>query len=182
MKSVLALALSVLSCCAAPCAAQTMGTLSGNGVLMDIAGVVAVFDASRPSLRVVLLPFQPTADEIAKLQAGDVGWLDDKPSPDTKKWKNWCPYGWFQLSWAFQKQAVGDAKKATLFIYSNGLGSRGYSLNANQNGATVDVSLAGTVKEGQEITLNSTGSESFETGKLTWALKVKAKVLTLKPR
>lgn len=159
-----------------------MGTLTENGVAMEVKGAVAVFDSAEPSLRFVLLPFQPSAAEVAKLQAKDTMWLFDKPTPDAKKWKNWCPYAYFELGWGFEKTAVGDAKKATVYVYGNSIGKQGSNLNINQFGDKVDVALAGAVKEGQEVTLTSKGSDKLGDSTMTWDLKVKAKVLALKKK
>lgn len=159
-----------------------MGTLTENGVSMEVKAAVAVFDSGEPSLRFVLLPFQPSAEEVAKLQAKDTLWLLDKATPDAKKWKNWCPYGYFELGWGFEKTAVGDAKKATVFVYGYGLGKQGSNLNINKFGDSVDVSLAGPVKEGQEVTLTSKGSDKLGDSTMVWDLKVKAKVLAAKKK
>ena len=76
--------------------AQTLGTLTENGVAMDVKAAVAVLDDG-PALTFYLFPFQPTPEEIAKLQAGDTFWLLSKATPDAKKWKNGSPYGHFRL-------------------------------------------------------------------------------------
>ena len=156
--------------------AQTMGTLTENGVSMDVKGAVAVL-GDGPALTVYLLPFQPTPEETAKLQAGDTFWLLSKASPDVKKWKNGTPFGHFRLGWALEKEAVGDTKKATVYVYSYNVGVEGSNLNANKFGSDVPVTLTGALKAGQEVAVTSKGSESFSKSTLAWDLKVKSKVL-----
>lgn len=159
--------------------AQSMGTLTENGVVMEVKGAVALLNADGPSLEFFLLPFQPTAAEVAKLQADDYFWVLDKPSPDTKKWKT-CPFGKFRLGWSGAGQSVGDAKKATVYVLGNGIASEGTATNINKLPAEVDASLVGTVKEGQEVTLTSKGSDTLGKTTLAWDLKIKTKVLAMK--
>jgi hypothetical protein len=156
--------------------AQTMGTLTENGVSMDVKAAVAVF-GDGPALTVYLLPFQPTPDETAQLQAGETMWLLRKASPDVKKWKNGTPFGHFRLGWSMEKESVGDTKKATVYVYSYNVGVEGSNLNANKFGSDVPVTLTGALKEGQEVAVTSQGSEKFSKSTLAWDLKVKSKVL-----
>jgi hypothetical protein len=156
--------------------AQTMGTLTENGVSMDVKAAVAVLGEG-PALTLYLLPFQPTPDETAKLQAGDTFWLLGKASPDPKKWKNGSPYGSFKLGWSLEKESVGDTKKVSVYVYSYNVGVEGSNLNVNKFGSDVPVTLTGPLKEGQEVAVTSKGSESFSKSTLAWDLKVKSKVL-----
>jgi len=156
--------------------AQTLGTLTENGVAMDVKAAVAVLDDG-PALTFYLFPFQPTPEEIAKLQAGDTFWLLSKATPDAKKWKNGSPYGHFRLGWAMEKESAGDPKKATVFVYSYNIGAEGSNLNANKFGNTVPVTLTGSLKEGQEVAVISKGSETFSKSTLAWDLNLKSKVL-----
>jgi hypothetical protein len=156
--------------------AQTMGTLTENGVSMDVKAAVAVL-GDGPALTVYLLPFQPTPAETAQLQAGETMWLLQKASPDPKKWKNGSPFGSFKLGWSMEKESVGDTKKATVYVYSYNVGVEGSNLNANKFGSDVPVTLTGPLKEGQEVAVTSKGSESFSKSTLAWDLKVKSKVL-----
>jgi hypothetical protein len=155
--------------------AQSAGTLTDKGVAMEVKAAVALFKADGPSLEFFLLPFQPTAAEIAKLQADDYFWVLDKPSPDAKKWKT-CPFGRFRLNWSHAGQSVGDAKKATVYVMGNGIASEGAAMNINKLPGEVEASLVGTVKEGQEVALTSKGSDAT----LAWDLKLKSRVLAMK--
>jgi hypothetical protein len=145
MRRTLALLALFMAVSAGVARAQSMGTVTENGVSMDVKEAVALLDADGPSLVFYLLPFQPTADEIAKLQAEDSMWLLGKPSPDPKKWKS-CPHGKFKLGWSFEKASVGDAKKATVYIYGYSVGAEGSNININKFGTDVDVSVTGPVK------------------------------------
>jgi hypothetical protein len=177
MKRILFLLALVTAGSVAVARGQSMGTLTEKGVSMDVKAAVALLDPDGPTLTFYLLPFQPSADEIAKLQARDGNWLLQKPSPDPKKWKT-CPHGKFELGWTLEKAAVGDPKKATVFIYGFGIGASGSNVNLNKFGNGVDVAVAGTVKAGQEVTLTSKGSDSM----IDWDLKTKAKILALAKR
>jgi hypothetical protein len=181
MKRILPLLALVMGGSVAVARGQSMGTLTENGVSMDVKAAVALLDPAGPSLTFYLLPFQPTADEIAKLQAEDSMWLLSKPSPDLKKWPS-PPHGKLKLGWSFEKESVGDAKKATVFLYGYSVGSAGSNININKFGSDVDVTLTGPVKEGQEVTLTSKGSDTLQTTTMAWDLKVKAKILPLQKK
>jgi hypothetical protein len=180
MRRVLTLLTLVLASSAALSSAQSMGTLTENGVSMEVKAAVGLLNSDGPSLVFFLLPFQPTAAEAAKLQADDYFWVLDKPSPDPKKWKT-CPYGRFKLGWSGAKQSVGDAKKATVYIQGAGIAAEGSATNINKLPAEVDASLAGSVKVGQDVTLTSKGSDTLGKTTLAWDLKVKARVLAMNP-
>jgi hypothetical protein len=181
MKRILSLLALVMAGSVAAARGQSMGTLSENGVSMDVKAAVALLDPDGPSLTFYLLPFQPSEDEIAKLQAGESMWLLSKPSPDPKKWKS-SPQGKLKLGWSFEKESVGDAKKATFFLYTYCVGSEGSNVNLNKSGGDVDVALTGPVKAGEEVTLTSKGSDILQTTKVAWDLKVRAKVLPLQKK
>lgn len=156
--------------------AQTMGSLTENGVSMDVKAAVAVL-GDGPALTLYLLPFQPRPEETAQLQAGETIWLLRKASPDVKKWKNGTPFGHFKLGWGMHPESAGDTKKATVFVYSYSVGTEGSNLNANAFGSDVPVALTGALKEGQEVGVTSKGSQSFSKNTLAWDPKVKSKVL-----
>jgi hypothetical protein len=179
MRRVLNLLTLVLASSSALASAQSMGTLTENGVSMEVKAAVGLYDSDGPSLVFFLLPFQPTSAEAAKLQADDYFWVLDKPSPDPKKWKT-CPFGSFKLGWSGAKQSVGDAKKATVYIQSNGIVAEGNATNINKLPAEVDAALVGTVEAGQDVTLTSKGSDTLGRTTLAWDLRLKAKVLPMK--
>jgi hypothetical protein len=168
MKRALCLSTVVVMAMAAVASAQSMGTLTVNGASMEVKGVVAVLgdNPAATSVTIYLLSSAPTAAQIAKLQAGDRMWLVD-------------PFGRYTLYW---KEAVGSAKKATIIIQTDDLGMKGTgTVMFRTSGSEVDVSLTGTVKEGQEVTLTSKGSATpFSNTTLGWNVNVKAKVLPSK--
>jgi hypothetical protein len=160
--------------------AQSMGTLTENGVAMDVKAAVALLDSQDAKLVFFLLPFQPTPAEVAKLQADDYFWVLDKPSPDPKKWKS-CPYGRLKLGWSNAKESVGDAKKASSFyIMGQDISAEGNATNVNKLPSEVEFSVVGPVKEGQDVSVTSKGSDTLGKTTLAWDLKLKAKVLAMK--
>lgn len=179
MKRILLLSALAVAVPAALAHAQSMGTLTEDAVSMDVKAAVALLDPDGPSLTFYLLPFQPTAEEIAKLQAEDSMWLLGKPSPDPKKWKQGSPHGKFKLGWSFEKQSMGDPKKATVFIYSYSVGSQGSNLNVNKFGSDVNVAISGPVRVGEEVTVTSKGSDTLSKTVMAWDLKLKARILPL---
>lgn len=174
MKRILFLTL-LLTGYAAVSSAQSLGTLTENGVAMDVKAAVGVLDTDGARLMLFLLPFQPTPEEIAKLQTDDSLWVLDKPSPDAKKWKT-CPFGKFRLDWRHAPQSVGDGKQASVYVMSNGVAAENSSSNISKLPGEVVASLVGTVKAGQDVTVTSKGSETVGKTTLAWDLKLKAKV------
>jgi hypothetical protein len=63
---------------------------------------------------------------------------------------------------------------------SNGIAAEGKGTNINKLPAEVDASLVGAVKEGQDVTLTSKGSDTTGSTTLSWDLKLKTRVLALK--
>lgn len=180
MRRTLALLTLVLASSAARSSAQSMGTLTENGVSMDVKAAVGLLDSEGPELVVFLLPFQPTPAETAKLQADDYFWVLDKPSPDPKKWKT-CPYGRLKLGWNGAKQSLGDFKKATsFFISSNGISAEGNANNINKLPSQVNVAIVGAVRDGEEVTLTTKGADTVGKTTLAWDLRLRATVLAMK--
>ena len=62
----------------------------------------------------------------------------------------------------------------------NGIVSEGKGTNVNKLPAEVDASLVGTVKEGQDVTLTSKGSDTMGSTTLAWDLRLKSRVLAMK--
>src|SRR5688572_18803786 len=178
MKRILFLTLLV-TCSAAVSSAQSMGTLTENGVVMDVKAAVGVLDTDGARLTLFLLPFQPTAAEIAKLQTDDSLWVLDKPSPDAKKWKT-CPFGKFRLDWRHAPQSAGDGKKASVYVLSNGVAAENTSSNISKLPGEIDASLVGAVKAGQDVTVTSKGSDTVGKTTVAWDLKLKSKVHAMK--
>ena len=154
-----------------------MGTLTENGIVMDVKAAVGVLDDGR--LTVFLLPFQPTAAEIAKLQTDDSLWVPEKPTPDAKKWKT-TPFGKFRLDWRGRPQAMGDGKTAGVYILSNGVAGEGRGSNISRLPGEIDATVVGTVKEGQDVTVTSKGTDKIGTTVVAWDLKLNAKVYASK--
>ena len=162
-----------------------MNTVTDGGVTMEVKAVIAIFDSSKRTLGFVLLPFRPTADEIAKLQADDTNWLLAKKSPDPKKWPKRSPYGHFQLSWR-ENESIGDAKKSNLYLKTEGI-----NLMADRHISMppANLTLTGVVTAGQKVSLVNKGFYISEKSKynpqesrLDWNLNVTAEILPLKKK
>jgi len=170
---------------------EGLGTLTENGVAMQVKAAVVVLDPGSPdtpvsggdpeaSIQFTLLPYQPSADEVAKLQEGDLSWQMNKTTPDAKKWPTWVPYGQLTLNWD-SRQDLGDVKKASsLNIYANGIGKEGNNSNGGVRAAAVPITLTGALKEGQDVTLVTKGMTKLGNETFSWDLNVKAKVLLKK--
>ena len=182
MNQMLCLLIVALTFVAAPCLAQSTGTISENESVMEVKSAVALFDATEPVLRVVLLPFQPTAEEISKLQARDTMWILDKKSPDAKKWPEKSPFAYVELSWSDDKKTVGDPKTAYFYMLAYSIGKPSNTNNVNKSGKDVEASLTGPLKVGQEVALNTKGSVMFFNDKVEWNLKIKEKLLAMKKK
>jgi len=156
--------------------AQTGGTLTHNGTPMAVRGVVAVWDAKRPALKIHLLPFVPSAQETAALQRNDTMWLLKKPSIDPGRWPA-NPHGSITLNWSFDPQSAGTLGKAWADVYSFGIGAPNSNLNFSLTEGELKGTLAGVPKEGATVTFSSMGQGSLEKDTLAWDVKVTTKVL-----
>lgn len=179
MKSRLYLLAFALSALAGSTVAQPMGKVTENGVSMDVKSAVIVLDEANLELRVHLLPFRASAAEVSELQSGQTNWLDEKASPDAKKWKR-CPFGHLDLSWRLTKESAGNAKEASFFLYAFGVDKPGSNVNLNKGTGRVDVTFAGALKAGQDVTVTTKGSDTLGSDLIAWDLKVKGKILALK--
>ena len=147
---------------------------------MDVKAAAGVLESDGARLTLFLLPFQPTPAEIAKLQTDDSLWILDKPSPDPKKWKT-TPFGKFRLDWRHAPQSAGDGKKASVYVLSNGVAAENTSLNISKLPGEIDAALIGTVKAGQDVTVTSKGSDTVGKTTVAWDLKLRAKIVAVKP-
>lgn len=182
MNRVLAVLIVLLTWSASPGCAQSMGTMTEKGVAMEVVYAVALLDAEAHRLKFVLLPFEPSEEELAELRAENPSsfWLLEKASPDTEKWPTWSPHGTLTLDWGFEPESLGDPSKAWRHVYSYGIGSQGSNLNLSGGPEDYVATLDGSVKEGETVTLTSEGSHP-DWG-FSWDLEVEAKVLTKRPQ
>lgn len=169
-------ALLVLALSSAAASAQVAGTLTHNGTPVAVKGVVAVWDAKRPALKVHLLPFVPSAQETAALQKNDSFWLLDKPSSDPGKWPA-SPHGSITVNWSFDPKSAGNLAKAWADVYAFGIGRPNSNLNFSLTEGELKGTLTGPLKEGSTVTFETTGEGSMEKDKLTWDVKLTTKVL-----
>ncbi len=171
-----ALVVTALATSGRVAAAQGAGTMTHNGVAMNVKGVVAVWDAKRPAVAFYLLPFEPTAAEVALLQKRDTMWLLEKDRTDPNMWKP-MPYGSLTLNWSFEPKAVGDLTKAWTDVYSFAIGRPNSNLNFSLTGGELKGTLGGPLQEGSLVTLATTGQGEMEKDKLSWNVKLTAKLL-----
>jgi len=164
---------------AAPPASQDFGALVHNGVEMRVKAAVAVWNPKEPSLKLTLLPYVPTAKEVAALQSGEAPLFlhSGKASPDPKKWPSWIPFAVCSLSWSGEKGSVGSFDKAGIHLYAFGIGKEGSNLNFNVGPGKYQGSITGAVKPGSAIEVASKGADTLFKDKLSWDLRLKASVL-----
>ena len=175
-----ALAVAV-SCFAGSAQAQPMGKVTENQVSMDVKAAVIVLGAAADETTLVfyLLPFEPSAEEVSRLQAGSIDWLDGKRSPDPKKWRL-CPWARFEQSWS-HKEEVGNPKKGSLGVLADNISKPGQRTGFDTSAWVLDSSLSGAVKEGNDVTFASKGANAAGgANTLAWDLKVKGKILARK--
>jgi hypothetical protein len=172
----LALLASPLALASRPASAQATGTLTHNGTVMPVKGVVAVLDAKKPTVKFHVLPFVPTPAEIALLQKNDTMWLLEKPGSDPRRWPA-APHGSFRLSWPMDPKAAGTFAKAWTDVYAFGVGRPNSNLNFSLTEGELKGTLTGALKEGATVTLTSTGEGNMENEKLTWDVSLTTKLV-----
>ena len=77
-------------------------------------------------------------------------------------------------------QAIGDAKKASIYVLSNGVAAENSASNISKLPGEIDATLVGTVKDGQDVTVTSKGTDTVGKTTVAWDLKIKTKVLAAK--
>lgn len=165
---------------AAPASAQ-LGRVTHAGVEMPVRGVVALWDAERPSLRIHLLPFEPTAEEIHGLQTEKSFFFFklERESPDPALWPSWMPHARYEMIWSFEKDKVGDHDAAWLYLYGFGIGEEGSNLNLNVPDGEHAGKLTGEVRLGSRISLQASGQDEIGEEELSWELNFETEVLEL---
>src|SRR4029453_697237 len=143
---------------------------------------VAVWDAQKPVLKLWLLPYVPTAAEIAKIQKNDTMWMLQKPSVDSKKWPDASPHPWVALNLSFAPETGGTLAKAWGDVYAFGIGASNSNLNFSHLEGEIKGPLSGGVKPGSTVTFAGSGQDSMEKEKLSWNVNVTTKVLAAQPR
>jgi hypothetical protein len=164
-------------------AQSALGKIVEKGVEMPVKSAVGIWDPKRPALTILLLPFDPTPEQIAAFQKDDYTMLLlDTKSPDPKKWPNNTPYGSLTLGWPFDKDKIGDTATATIALYSYNI-TPGSNVNMNAFGSDPHgkLTLSGTAKEGQEVTVTYKGEHNIS-GPYSWDLTLKVKLLPRIPK
>lgn len=122
-----------------------------------VHNAVAVFDRDESKLWIFMFSSEPS----------------DRQLSTAKKGRNPDADAFVQLSWKGEAAtSVGDARKAYLWVKAE---VNNYGYNVTVNPGASDLSLAGTLEEGREITLTGKGSG----GSMGWDLNVKAKVFNI---
>ncbi|MFN7971907.1 MAG: hypothetical protein U0166_06100 [Acidobacteriota bacterium] len=83
-----------------------------------------------------------------------------------------------RVGWPFDKDKVGDIKKATVYIYSYNI-TPGSNINLSTFGTDAygPLTLTGTPKDGQEVTVTYKGEHAMGDAPFAWDLTLKVKLL-----
>lgn len=165
-RTVASLALgAVAAASVGPASAQTTGTLTHDGVAMPVKAAVAVLAAKGTSVRIYLLPFQPTAAETALLQKENTLFLLQKKSA----------YGSFRLVW-FGAAEVGQMDKASVSLSGNDI-SKPNTTMSRMFMSGFQGTLTGELKPGATIGFTAAGAAPESRDTAAWDVKVQTKVL-----
>jgi hypothetical protein len=156
---------SILAALAAPASAQTTGTLTHDGVAMPVKAAVAVLNAKGTSIRIYVLPFEPTAAETALLQKESTLFLMQKKSA----------YGSFRLVW-FGAADAGRMDKASVSLTGNDISKPNSNLS-RMFMSGFKGTLTGELKPGASIGFTAAGSAPESRDTVAWDVKVQTKVL-----
>lgn len=107
------------------------GRLTHKNVEMTVVDSLAVWDKKANELLVVFLPFKAEQRHIDRLRSGRTSFFAmGEPSPDPKKWPNYCPAVWLRVS--MNPKVLTTGSKA---IKSYQMG--GIQLNLKEAGETI---------------------------------------------
>jgi hypothetical protein len=151
--------------------AESFGTLGHDGVEMEIVSAVAILDPGGKRVAIHLLPFEPSSEEVERLQQGRPFWIDrGRPSPNKTKWPDWVPYATYRLHWDFNPDKVGDHSKASIYLYTYRI-AKNVQHNNSYFPGDIEGTIDGILADGEEIVLTSKHE-----GDISWSLNVRAKV------
>lgn len=107
------------------------GTLTHKNVEMTVVDSLAVWDEKANELLVVFLPFKAELRHMDRLRSGRTSFFAmGEPSPDPKKWPNYCPAAWLKVS--MNPKALAAGPKAVKSYQMGGI-----RLNMKEAGETI---------------------------------------------
>ena len=183
MKTVSLALAALLPLTGVSASAQTSGTVTHKGVTMPVTHAVAVAweDKVCPlnqCLQVYLLPFAPSAQETAEIQAGYPLFFLKKPGPDPKKWPKQSPYGMMELNWRDAKDRAGRFEAADITFSAAFIAGENIHDNFTRFAGALTGTISGDFKPGGTITVESKGSSAREGWEDTTAIAYDVKVTT----
>lgn len=151
----------------APCS----GTVTHAGQTMQVVAAVAVWDASKPGLKLTLLPFTPSAAEVERIRKDEAFFAVVEHAKQAGKNLNaQTPYATLSIEWPFEKEAVGDMGSAFCHLYIGFLKDGGSNMNlsfpADDKGK--GITLQGKPEVGGEVTVTAKGADEFSGDAMSW--------------
>lgn len=163
---------------------EELGAVIHNGVEMKVMGAVAVWDAGKTQLKVHLLPFVPTEEEIDLCRRGRESRIDRSPI-DAERWPDHNPRASYSISWS-PDDPIGSHDQSTVFLYAYGIGAANANVNLNYlmkyGSENVEGTLTGKLAEGETIRLVTKGKDKLNEEPITWDLSMEIPVYTRLPR
>jgi hypothetical protein len=167
MRSVALGLASLFALSAASASAQASGTVSHKGVVMPVTHAVAVAweDTVCPlnqCLQLYLLPFAPSAQETAEIQAGHPLFFLKRPGPDAKKWPKQSPHAMLEFNWNGEKARAGQFDAADITFSVAFIAGENVHTNFTRFAGKLPGTISGDFKPGGTITVESKGSSARE--------------------
>jgi hypothetical protein len=106
---------------------EVRGTVSAGNASMQVLDATAVWDAEKGEMKVVLLPTKLQLKFLPEIQKGD-WWraTADAPSPDPKKWADWCPAAIVTIAFKRKDATKGPAGIESVQLGADGLTRKGF--------------------------------------------------------
>lgn len=164
--------------------AAEIGSIIHDSIEMNVTSAVAVWNEEKRQLSIVLLPFEPTEDEIELIRKGRESRIEHE-LVDPSRWPGWNPRGSISVSW-YDPETIGDFGQSMVLIYAFGIGAQNANMNLNYLMAFVEDeitgSLTGDLKPGSTIHLTTSGSDVLSESAMSWELDVETIVHAALPR
>lgn len=163
----------------APEAVTVSGTVTHAGQTMKVMAAAAVWDPKDAALKLTLLPFTPTAEEMERIRKDEAFFAVMGRQKGIQGFADRTPFVALELSWPFKKDAVGDLGEAFCHLYIAFLKEAGSNMNLSfpAQGSSRSISLLGKLEPGSEITLAAKGTDELSGDTMTWDLRFQGPVL-----
>jgi hypothetical protein len=145
------------------------GTITHNGQTMQIVGGVAVWDPAKSLVKLTLLPFEPTPEEVEQIRQDRAFGVIFAREKGVQGFADRTPHATFSVGWQFAAADAGDLEKAGCHLYVGFLAEQNSNMNLSwPHGQSHELTLEGPLETGSQLTLTTKGEDSVFDETTSW--------------